>query len=84
MATARKKNRVLFYLILDFHMINSLLIAFYAVAKYMLTSLSVDEMLLPKYMNWSTNFRGLPLKSRDGSFLFKTHELCFIDIHTVG
>ena len=28
----------------------------------MLTSLSVDEILLLRYMNWFTNFRGLPLK----------------------
>ena len=26
----------------------------------MLTLLSVDEILLPRYLNWSTNFRGLP------------------------
>ena len=25
-----------------------------------LTSLLVDEILLPKYVNWSTNFKGLP------------------------
>ena len=25
---------------------------------YILASLSVDEILLPRYMNWSTNFRG--------------------------
>ena len=27
----------------------------------MLTSLSPDKILLPRYVNWSTNFRGLPL-----------------------
>ena len=30
-----------------------------AFAQRMLTSLSVDETLLLKYVNWSTNFRGL-------------------------
>ena len=27
----------------------------------MITSLSVDKMMLLRYMNWSTNFRDLPL-----------------------
>ena len=43
----------------------------------MLISLSVDNILLPRYVNWSTNFRG---QNRNGSFLFKTHEFCFICI----
>ena len=37
----------------------------------MLISLSVDEILLPKYVNWSTNFRDLILKSGDSSILVK-------------
>ena len=37
----------------------NLLIADYALLTYMLSLLSVDEILLPRYMNWSTNFRGL-------------------------
>ena len=41
----------------------------------MLTSLSVDEILLPRYVNWSTNLSG------NGSFLFKTHKFCFICVH---
>ena len=44
----------------------------------MLTSLSVDEILLLRHVNWSTNFRDLQLKEGDSSFLFKIHELCFI------
>ena len=28
----------------------------------MLTSLSLDEMLLPRYVNWSTNSKGMPLR----------------------
>ena len=30
----------------------------------MLTTYSVDEILLPSYVNWSTNFRGLSLKMK--------------------
>ena len=40
-------------------MVNNLLIAFHALSKGTLTSLSVDEILLPRYMNWCTNFRCL-------------------------
>ena len=51
-------EEISFYFIrLDFH-----IIAFHTFAKCMLTSLSVDEMLLPRYVNWSTNFRGSSLK----------------------
>ena len=43
-------------------MINNLSIAVHAFVRFMLTSLSVDEMLLLRYVNWSINFRGLLLK----------------------
>ena len=43
-------------------MIDNLFIAFHTFAKYMFTSFSVDEILLLKYVNLSTNFKGLPLK----------------------
>ena len=33
-----------------------------AFTRCMLTSLSIDEILLPRYVNLSTNFRGLPLR----------------------
>ena len=46
----------------------------------MLTLFSVDEMLLLRYVNWSTNFRGLPMKVEIAFFLFKMHELFFICI----
>ena len=55
----------------DFHIIDCLSIAFYAFAWPMLTSLAVDEKLLPRYVNWSTNFRGLPLKVGMASFCLK-------------
>ena len=37
----------------------------------MVTSISVDEMFLPRYMNTSTNFRGLPLKMEMALFCWK-------------
>ena len=37
-------------------------IAFLAFAKHILTSLLVDEMLLLRYVNWSSNFRSVPLR----------------------
>ena len=40
----------------DFHMIDNLLIAVYAYTSYILTSFSVDEMLLPRYECLSTIF----------------------------
>ena len=43
-------------------MIDNLLIAVHDFARHMLTSLSIDEILLPRYENLSTNFRGLLLK----------------------
>ena len=36
-------------------------IALHVFPTRMLTSLSVDEIWLPRYMNWFTNFRGLPV-----------------------
>ena len=55
-------------------MINYLSIAFHAFASRMLTSVSVDEMLLPKYLNWG--LRGLQLKVEMGPSCLK-HELCW-------
>ena len=40
----------------DFHMINNLSIAVHAIAKCLLMSFSVDEMLLPMYVDLSINF----------------------------
>ena len=38
---------------------------------HVLTSFSVDEILLMSYMNWSTNFRGLPFNEGMASQLVK-------------
>ena len=46
----------------DFHMIDKQSTAFYVFARCMLISLSVDEMLLPKYVNLFTKNRGWPLR----------------------
>ena len=61
-AKAWKKSHFILSDRLDFHMIDKLLIAVLAFAKGMLTSLSVDEILLPRYMNLTTIFRGFPLR----------------------
>ena len=37
-------------------MVDNLSIAVHALPMHMLTFLSVNETLLPRYMNWSTNF----------------------------
>ena len=46
----------------DFHMINSLSTSVNAFARRILTSLSEDEILLPRYVSLSTRFRGRPLR----------------------
>ena len=53
------KIPVLFYQKSDFHMIDNLLIAVDAFPINMLTSLSVNDILLLRYVNWCINFRGL-------------------------
>ena len=59
---AWKKFRFILSEKLHFHMMDKLSIAFHAFPVCRSTSLSVDEILLPRYVNWSTNFRGLLLK----------------------
>ena len=71
-ATACKKNS--FSILLDrsdFHLIDNLSIAFSIFHRRMLTSLSVDEMLLPRYVKLSTNFRVLPLREERVPFRLK-------------
>ena len=45
-------------------MVVNLSIVVDALPMYMLTLLSVDEILLPSYINWSTNFRNLPFNEK--------------------
>ena len=46
-----------------FHTVINLSVAVHALPMQMLTSLSVDEILLLRYINWFINFRGLPFNS---------------------
>ena len=69
---------LLYFIRSHFHMIDNLSIAFHTYARCMLTPLSVDEM--PKYLNWFTNFKGLPLKVETDPFCIKQMN-CFICIH---
>ena len=57
-----KKSRFILLDISHFYMIDSLSIAVYAFARHKLTSLSGNEMLLPTYLNLSTNFRTRPFR----------------------
>ena len=61
-ATAWKKFRFVSSDRSDFHKIDNLSIAVHAFVRCMLSSLSADEILLPSYVNLSSNFRGLPLR----------------------
>ena len=65
---------------LYFQMSDNLSIAVHTFASHILTSLSVDETLLPKYLNLSTNFRGPPLRLEMAPFRLK-HELLFVCVH---
>ena len=58
MTTAWKNCRFSLSVRSHFHMINNLFVAEHAIR--VLTSLSVDEILLPRYENCSTSLRGLP------------------------
>ena len=60
--TVWKKSCLIFSERSDLHRINNLSIEVCVFTRHMLTLLSVDEILLPRYVNWFTNFRGLPLK----------------------
>ena len=56
---------------------NDLSIAFSTFTRCMLTLLSVDEMLLPRYMKGSTDFRGLLLKVEIVPFSLKLIHIYF-------
>ena len=53
--TARKNSRFILSKRSDFHMVVDLLVAVYAISMRMFASLWIDKILLPRYMNWSTN-----------------------------
>ena len=58
-ATAWKISRFILLKRSVFHMVDNLSIVVHALPLLMFTSLSVDEILPSRYMNWSTNLRGL-------------------------
>ena len=59
-AAAWKKSRFILSDWSDFHRIVSLSIVVHAFARCILTSLLTDEILLPRYVNLSSNFREPP------------------------
>ena len=67
------RNLVLFYQILNFHLIDSFTISVHVFPMHLLISLSEDGILLLRYLNWSTYFRVLQLKAWDGFFFFWTY-----------
>ena len=68
----------------NFHMIDNLSITFHTLVTCMLTLLSRDEMLLPRYVNSSTNFRGLPFKVETALFTKIMFLLYFHTSYSVG
>ena len=69
---------------LELHMFDNLSIAVHAFTRHILISLSVDETLLPRYVNLSTIFRELPLRVDMSSFFIKTVALRFVYIHNAS
>ena len=51
-----------------FHMVINLLIAVLVLHMHILTPISADKILQLRYINWSTNFRGLPFNEEMASF----------------
>ena len=74
---AWKKSRFISSDRSDFSLVNSLRITFHAFARHIMTSLSVDEKLLPRYVKLSTNFRGPPFRLGMNPSRLK-HVLCFV------
>ena len=59
-ATAWKKFNFVLLDRSDSHMIDGLSVAVHALARRILTSFSEGEIMLARYVNLSTNFRGSP------------------------
>ena len=78
------RNPVWFYRIdQTFIWCNNLSIPVHAFSRHIVTWLSVDEIFLPRYANWSTDFRGLPLKV-EISLHLKHINICFICVYMVA
>ena len=76
----QKKSRFILPEGLDFHIINNLSILVYAYTRTVLTSLSVDKILLPRYVKKSTKFTGLLHRMEMAVFCLELI-YCFISIH---
>ena len=61
-AIAWKESHFIWSEISDFHKIDNVSTEVHAFARHILTLLSVDEILIPRYGKWSTNFSDWPLK----------------------
>ena len=70
-ATTWKKFPFILSEMPDFHWNDNMSIAVHAFPIFMLISLSVDEILLPRYVNRSIEFRGLSLKVEIAPFYLK-------------
>ena len=79
-ATAWKHSRFILSGRLDYHMVDNESISVHASPMHMLTSLSFDEIWLPRYMKWSNDFRGLVLNEQNRNYTrimrtkFKKHK----------
>ena len=62
-------------------MTKNLPMVLHAFPKFLLTSLSVDEILLLRYVNCSTNFRGLPLRVERVPFCLKHMKSFYLCLH---
>ena len=77
-SAAWKKLRFILLDKSDFHMIDNLLIAVHAFASCTMMSFSVDETLIPRYMNFSISIQRATIQCGDVSSLIKkTHLLRF-------
>ena len=61
-ATPRKKYHFILSNRLNFHMTDNQSIAVHTFARHLPTSISVNEIFLPKYLNLSNNFRNLSFR----------------------
>ena len=82
LAMAGKNSHFILSARSDFHMINNLSIAIHAFPMYILTLLSVDEILLPRYVNWSINFKDLQSSVEMASFCLKHSTLFYLSSRT--
>ena len=78
----RKKSHFILLERSDFHMIESLIVVVHSFTRCILTSLSVDETLLLRYVNLPTNFRRRPFTMACTPFCTCVHAeanaLCFL------